>query len=291
MRPRAFTLVELLVVLSIIVVLAAILLPSMDVVWALGRRTLCAHNLNRICTAFQVHGTRQGITLRSAYPDKDIWPTVPQTILAEKSFYRCPEDTEPFVPAEEVFYQLYTEADNMVIGFEEVPDYCRVLDRAEYIEYRFDAGTGGGRGTIDYDDVVFRITKTRPKVATFWPDDPSRPFRGIGKMSLLLRGQVVPGWEDFNHVAFGSQLVLEKEGHDASYGINTFSEEIKLMSGKVVVVDYTEAVVELDAETDRKLRKSARHLGRLNVLFADQCVRVKWAGELDTVQHADVWWP
>lgn len=53
LRPAAFTLVELLVVISIIVILVAILIPSMEKAVSLAQRASCAAQLHAQCIALK----------------------------------------------------------------------------------------------------------------------------------------------------------------------------------------------------------------------------------------------
>ena len=61
-EKKAFTLIELLVVMSIIALLMAILLPSLNLVRAQGRRVACAANLRNL-----------GLALVSYTDDNDQW--------------------------------------------------------------------------------------------------------------------------------------------------------------------------------------------------------------------------
>ncbi|HEV2293289.1 MAG TPA: prepilin-type N-terminal cleavage/methylation domain-containing protein [Tepidisphaeraceae bacterium] len=54
-RARAFSLVEVLVVIGIIAILLAILLPVLSKVREMGRRTVCARNLQQSYSALQVY--------------------------------------------------------------------------------------------------------------------------------------------------------------------------------------------------------------------------------------------
>ena len=57
MKSRAFTFIELMVVLAVITVLAALLLPALVRTREIGRSTACLSNLHQIGIALQIYVT------------------------------------------------------------------------------------------------------------------------------------------------------------------------------------------------------------------------------------------
>ena len=102
MKRRAFTLVELLVVIALIALLAVLLIPSFNTAMTMYRATQCRNNLYQLWKGFVLASETNvsgdsiiGVkTSDSAglYPSGMIWPSIPNNILEDIQLFQCPED-------------------------------------------------------------------------------------------------------------------------------------------------------------------------------------------------------
>lgn len=72
MKRRAFTLLELLVVITIIALLMAIMLPALNETRQMARRTVCASNLKTIWTATNMYAAEWDDNVSLRHPGADI---------------------------------------------------------------------------------------------------------------------------------------------------------------------------------------------------------------------------
>ena len=89
-RRHAFTLVELMVVLGVIAILAAILFPVFAQAREAARTSTCASNLRQLGIALQLYGRDHD----GRYPPQD--PGLPALVLPyvnDLSIFRCPSDS------------------------------------------------------------------------------------------------------------------------------------------------------------------------------------------------------
>jgi prepilin-type N-terminal cleavage/methylation domain-containing protein/prepilin-type processing-associated H-X9-DG protein len=103
MRRRAFTLVELLVVVSIIALLIAILLPSLKRAREVAKATACMSNLRSLGLAVQQYATANGghlITAGLAHggsvDEQAAWINTLQADYGNKLVARCPADQSEY---------------------------------------------------------------------------------------------------------------------------------------------------------------------------------------------------
>ncbi|HUU58736.1 MAG TPA: prepilin-type N-terminal cleavage/methylation domain-containing protein, partial [Phycisphaerae bacterium] len=92
MRKKAFTLAELLTVVAILAVLAAIFVPTVHSVFAVTRRVQCMTNLYHIHAAIKGERAETAQTLSKPLPNVSDWPGGALSMLSSPEAMRCPED-------------------------------------------------------------------------------------------------------------------------------------------------------------------------------------------------------
>lgn len=101
MKHKAFTLVELMVVIAVLGLLVAIMAPGLSAAFSMARSTVCQGNLQRLCGAFALVGSGEAVAradgggmrqIAQPFPKPMSWPTIPRNVVPDPAIYECPED-------------------------------------------------------------------------------------------------------------------------------------------------------------------------------------------------------
>lgn len=102
MKRRAFTLIELLMVIAIIALLVGILLPALSRSRQLGRSTQCLANLHSLGTAVLMYADTNdgrlphvGLAHGGAVDEGSAWINSAASDIGNEKITRCPDDRSP----------------------------------------------------------------------------------------------------------------------------------------------------------------------------------------------------
>jgi len=299
-------------------VLAIILMPQLSGSLRLARRAICKNNLHQLGSALQIAAQRQneGLTA-TAYPDPKGFPETTYDIVPEDGIFVCPED-EPEranLPAGLRYracwqgYYTLKFADGAKAPNGQV--CCRSRrgrdERGSYTEFVFEENFNQKIGCdfMDHRPPEQRIGDHSDRDGLFRIYD-NIPGRGrvlrlqyytcpIDNQAWLYdKGLFEPSGRLYGHA--GEEIELGSIY--TSYGINAQVHRHQVAPDTIVLLDY-----ERNADDDRfvadpagphtpdRLRLSARHLGRLNVLLADQSVRTLQPEDICPTTNGEAWSP
>jgi hypothetical protein len=318
MKRSAFTLIELLAVISILMLLLALLAPSLDATWSLARATLCRKNLHRIGTGFAVaktgEVTREGAqaNLVMVYPEWEQWPAVPFGTVPDPRLYQCPEGKRSPSKKATLDHLSYVTPSGISVPLSGYQSEWYIArdgkdERGAYREYLIqddgarDVSRLSWHGWIDSDGLVrvyvagwLWIMDHIPQTSDFsgaWAPGAGPTTCGDDNR-LFLEGE--PAFEGSLKDNRGRMFRINVAGATpTNYGINTCANKYAYGSKVLVLVDSEELDVdpEIPEETQELLNKSARHRGRLNFLTGDGAVHIKGPMEISPELHPEMWQP
>ena len=309
MNRRAFTLVELLVVIVILGLLLALLMPAGQQAWAVVRTTICRNNLFHIYQTFGIAAADarlSNIGKTPFFPEPDDWWVTAIQYSETSNILLCPEagegvevqaaaanplsrmvyrniDSSSWKPSRNIEIRFDDSAHqgfgNMHLGTRTGSDA-----RGEYIEIGLDDNSEVTEAYMDGDghDGIIRVYlddggKTTAKLMKF----------SCGEYnSVLFDGEPLftgPGDpEDVNNSAsemygwlggsnkVGMEVELGGAAGVCSYGMAKGAERFGTGHHKILVMDYDKSIVDPTVSASHDLLlKAGRHMGQINILFTD----------------------
>ena len=308
---RAFTLIELMVVVAIIALLIMFLVPNLTSALRYARTVQCANNLHKISQAFAAHrgGGRDVLAVGA-------WPVILLPLLDNQAeILICPDAAEEdvqagYVTLEDKGQMTFTSGQISPLGPEQG------VFVAKLSQSQFDAARAAGRlssagsadnwnppdyqpdgnpntywlcyedcvggGDRDFKDMMLKVTHTPGLAEVVF-------FRGgytIFGCSLVdnMHG-VVRSFPPYN----GAMLEVGEPypfpvGGGSTYGMNMNVAKLDGGTGKILAVDHDEIVVDTDAGAWDASPSFARHGGKINVVHMDGSVKLKSPDDIDPAE-------
>jgi len=321
-RHKAFSLVELLVVIVILGLLVALLVPSLRGVWKRYNMTRCQTNLFHIYQAFRLRAADEAVDPNKVAFQVTAWPGVFLPYLEnDVSQFKCPE-IEGSLPTiiPEPNLHFYYPGKPWTTNLAEGP-YVLKLSQTQYDDLK-SQGYIVERKTVPQALRVAYVPDSNPNLYWYCSEDWHEPqtdydFEDI-RVKVVNDGKGKVTMEFFKGVGYTAHIYNE-EGKDllgkpvttgatytyeanaeASYGMNMNARTVGGAGGKILVMDYL-LLVASTTDNWKDLffdpAKSgvplfARHFGMANILFSDGSVHPERPDAIDpiTATVAKQWW-
>jgi prepilin-type N-terminal cleavage/methylation domain-containing protein/prepilin-type processing-associated H-X9-DG protein len=330
MNRRAFTLVELMVVIVILGLLLALLVPAGQQAWSVVRITICRNNLYHI---YQTFGTAAADSRLSNsgqtpfFPKPDAWIGTAISYSETSNILLCPETEDKvqettlsnplshlaYVHRVRSFQVAFDDPGHQGFGHMNLGTWTGSDERGDYI----DIGTN--------DNV--------PIAENYWNDGGAESHDGIIRIYLDAGGRTIAklmryscgeyncvlydgkplftaasdpagvtdpssqmyGWMGPSSSKVGMEVELGVVATSScSYGMAKGAELFGTGHHKILVMDYGKPIVDptISASHDLLL-KAGRHMGQINILFTDGSINSFGPTEIDPLipRNAVFWSP
>jgi prepilin-type N-terminal cleavage/methylation domain-containing protein/prepilin-type processing-associated H-X9-DG protein len=315
MNHRAFTLVELLVVIVILGLLLALLVPAGQQVWAAARTTICRNNLYHIYQTFGIAAadSRLGNSGQTPFfPKPDEWLGTAIKYSETSNILLCSEAGEEakvqataanplsrmvYVHKPRNFQVAFDDPAHQGFGKMNLGTWTGSDARGEYIEIGLNDNspiTENYISTSESHDGIIRVYlndggKTIAKLIKY----------SCGEYNCVLydgkplftkagdpAGVTDPASQMYGWLGgsgkVGMEVELEGAAAVCSYGMAKGAERFGTGHHKILVMDYDKSIVDPTVSASHELLlKAGRHIGKINVLFTDGSILSFGPTEID----------
>lgn len=302
-KQQGFTLIEMIIVISIIGLLISLMFPAIQAMRESARRLQCIHNLHNLGTAYQSLATRK--PQEPALANPVIWVgTMRSEIEDSDKTLLCPNDMNPnATPLPDLVFHVRNNGYN--VPFDPTGPRCRV---SKWVHQRYPLDKHPGRFGLEFEDWRdWEFSDCRVLLEPIGGAIEQLPSGRLRVVASSLKITSVDKRAAFTHDLYGPNnmpLILDFKPKKSivvptqktSYGINSYVHQMDAPdSTKILLVEYKKFIARVVGEDATDIwydQRAPRHRGAMNVLFVDGHVETRMPNDIDpdVTLHQEMLW-